>query len=77
MAAIIVALSTRDVVAILINKRLDTVPLLIALRARFPDAEVQYDRAATREAVNGIMRFVEHPQRTSRCRPSRDHRAWQ
>jgi AraC family transcriptional regulator, regulatory protein of adaptative response / methylated-DNA-[protein]-cysteine methyltransferase len=62
IAAILVALSDRGVVAILIRERLDDEKFSTALQARFPRAELHHDPAGTREVVATVVRFVEHPR---------------
>jgi AraC family transcriptional regulator of adaptative response/methylated-DNA-[protein]-cysteine methyltransferase len=62
IAAILVALSDRGVVAILIRERADDEKLVGALRGRFPRAELRHDYTGTRTTVEAVVGFVEHPR---------------
>lgn len=62
IAAILVALSHKGVVAILIRENPNNEALVEALRTRFPGAELRHDRAGTRETVKAVIEFVEEPR---------------
>jgi AraC family transcriptional regulator of adaptative response/methylated-DNA-[protein]-cysteine methyltransferase len=62
IAAILVALSHKGVVAILIREHPDNEALVEALRTRFPSAELRHDPAETREMVEAVITFVEDPR---------------
>jgi AraC family transcriptional regulator of adaptative response/methylated-DNA-[protein]-cysteine methyltransferase len=60
-ASILVALSDKGVVAILIREHPGDEAFVVTLRARFPRAKLQHDRAATRESIEAVVAFVERP----------------
>ena len=62
IAAFLLALSDKGVVAILIQEHPDDEKLVAALQARFPLAELRHDDAGTREMVESVVNFVEHPR---------------
>jgi AraC family transcriptional regulator of adaptative response/methylated-DNA-[protein]-cysteine methyltransferase len=62
IAAILVALSDKGVVAIVIREHPGDDALVAALRARFPRAELQRERMETKEAVETVIGFVESPR---------------
>jgi AraC family transcriptional regulator, regulatory protein of adaptative response / methylated-DNA-[protein]-cysteine methyltransferase len=62
IAAILVALSDRGVVAILIRERRDDEKFSAALQARFPRAELHHDHGGTRETVAVVVHFIEQPR---------------
>jgi AraC family transcriptional regulator of adaptative response/methylated-DNA-[protein]-cysteine methyltransferase len=62
IAAIAVALSETGVAAIAIAEDLDEVALLDALKARFPQAELRHEPAATQKAISAVVNFVERPR---------------
>ena len=62
IAAFLLALSNKGVVAILIQEHPGDEKLVAALRACFPRAELQHDNAGTREMVESVVNFVEHPR---------------
>jgi AraC family transcriptional regulator of adaptative response/methylated-DNA-[protein]-cysteine methyltransferase len=61
IAAILVALSDKGVVAIIIREHFDRDALVADLRARFPLAELRHEPAQSRTAVENVVRFVESP----------------
>jgi AraC family transcriptional regulator, regulatory protein of adaptative response / methylated-DNA-[protein]-cysteine methyltransferase len=63
IAAFLLALSDKGVVAILIQEHPGNEKLAAALRARFPRAELHRDHAGTREMVESAVNFVEHPRK--------------
>ena len=62
IAAFLLALSEKGVVAILIQELPDDEKLVAALRARFPHAELRHDARGTREMVERVVAFVEGPR---------------
>lgn len=62
IAAMLVAISDKGIVAIVIREHSDHGTLVDALRARFPRAELRHDHAGTLEAIQTIVSFVENPR---------------
>jgi AraC family transcriptional regulator, regulatory protein of adaptative response / methylated-DNA-[protein]-cysteine methyltransferase len=62
IAAILVAISDKGVVAIVIQEHPGDEALVEALRARFPRAELRHDGAGAREMVEAVISFVEDPR---------------
>jgi AraC family transcriptional regulator of adaptative response/methylated-DNA-[protein]-cysteine methyltransferase len=62
IAAILVAMSVKGVVAIAMREHPDEEALIEALRARFPRAELHHDSAGARAMVDAVVGFVEHPR---------------
>jgi AraC family transcriptional regulator, regulatory protein of adaptative response / methylated-DNA-[protein]-cysteine methyltransferase len=62
ITALLVALSSSGVVAIMIRERPGDDAFVAALRARFPRAELRRDDAATRKAIEAVVDFVERPR---------------
>ena len=61
IAAFLLALSEKGVVAILIQEHPGDEAFVSALRARFPRAELRHDSGGTREMVEAVINFVEDP----------------
>jgi AraC family transcriptional regulator of adaptative response/methylated-DNA-[protein]-cysteine methyltransferase len=61
IAAFLLALSDKGVIAILIQEHPGDEKLVAALQARFPRAELHHDHAGTREMVESAVNFVEDP----------------
>jgi hypothetical protein len=62
IAAFLLALSDKGVVAILIQEHPGDEKLVAALQARFPRAAFQHDGVGTREMVESVVNFVEDPR---------------
>ena len=63
IAAFLIALSDKGVVAIVIREHLDDETLVEALAARFPCAELRHDGSGARAMVDAIVGFVEKPSK--------------
>jgi AraC family transcriptional regulator, regulatory protein of adaptative response / methylated-DNA-[protein]-cysteine methyltransferase len=63
IAAFLLALSDKGVVAILIQEHPGDEKLVGALQARFPPAELQHNHAGTREMVESVVNLIEHPRK--------------
>ena len=62
IAAFLLALSDKGVVAIIIQEHPDDEKLVKALRARFPRAELQHDREGAKGMVEAVVGFVDNPR---------------